>query len=75
MSVALSPFLLLADPPHERLHAGWAIVFVAVFLVLDIGLTFVVPALALTTRSVSDAFYLRRPPAPPRRSTGAEPSD
>jgi hypothetical protein len=138
-SVAASPFLLLAHPPHERLQTGWAIVVVALFLVLDIGLTFVVPALSLTTRSVRDAlrigllmikkawptsawylltpgltlvllsnavrlssykpnlalrialvasttvlavwfkgaivaFYLRQPPAPPRRSTGPQPS-
>jgi hypothetical protein len=58
MSVALSPFLLLARPPHQRLQTGWAIVVVAVLLVLDIALTFVVPALALTTRSVSDALRI-----------------
>jgi hypothetical protein len=58
MSVAASPFVLLAHPPHERLQTGWAIVVAAVLLVLDIGLTFVVPALALTTRSVSDALRI-----------------
>jgi hypothetical protein len=57
-SVAVSPFLLLAHPPHERLQTGWAILVVSVVLVLDIGLTFVVPALALTTRSVRDALRI-----------------
>lgn len=58
MSIAASPFVLLAHPPHERLQVGWAIVVVAVLLVVDIALTFVVPALALTTRSVSDALRI-----------------
>lgn len=57
-TVAVSPFLLIAHPPHERVQTGWAIVLVALILGLDIALTFVVPALALTTRSVRDALRI-----------------
>jgi hypothetical protein len=58
VSIVLAPFLLLAREPHHSTDATLLIPVALVLIAFDLGLTFVVPALALTTRSVREAFRI-----------------
>jgi hypothetical protein len=58
VGLVLTPFVLLARTAHGHVDAIGAIQLLAAGFVLDVGLTFVVPTLALTTRSLREALRI-----------------
>ncbi len=58
VSLVVSPIVLVAGALNTRAHPLVVVVFVLVAITLDVALTFVVPALALTTGSVRTAIRI-----------------